>query len=61
MLGEKMSLLNLIGNTPIVEMKSFGNKDVRIFAKLEKFNPGGSVKDRVALAMVEEAEKRRCP
>lgn len=50
-----------IGNTPIVELKEiekhFGLK-AKIFAKLECFNPGGSVKDRVALAMIEDAESK---
>lgn len=50
-----------IGNTPIVELKEiekhFGSK-AKIFAKLECFNPGGSVKDRVALAMIEDAESK---
>ncbi len=53
------NILNLIGNTPLVEIKELNpNKKVRIFAKLESFNPGGSVKDRVALSMIEGAEKR---
>lgn len=53
------NILKLIGNTPLVELKKINpNKKVRIFAKLEFFNPGGSVKDRVALSMVEGAEKR---
>ncbi len=44
--------LNLIGNTPLVQLKS-----ERIYAKAEFFNPGGSIKDRVALAMIEGAER----
>lgn len=53
------NILNLIGNTPLVEIKKLNpNKKVRIFAKLEFFNPGGSVKDRIALSMIEGAEKR---
>ena len=53
------NILKLIGNTPLVEIKKLNpNKKVRIFAKLEFFNPGGSVKDRVALFMIEGAEKR---
>jgi len=48
----------LIGNTPLYELKRFGSGlSGRILAKLEYFNPGGSIKDRVALAMIEEAEK----
>lgn len=53
-----MNVLNLIGNTPLVEIKKLNpNPKVKIFAKLEKFNPGGSVKDRIALYMIEAAEK----
>jgi len=48
------SLLDLIGNTPLVELQSVGN--VRLFAKLEGQNPTGSIKDRVAKAMIEAAE-----
>jgi cysteine synthase len=52
------SPLDLIGNTPLVEMSSLSpNPDARILVKLEGRNPGGSVKDRIALSMVEEAEK----
>jgi cysteine synthase B len=52
------SILDLIGNTPLVEVSALSpNPDVRILAKLEGQNPGGSIKDRIALSMVEEAEK----
>ncbi|MDE6418037.1 MAG: cysteine synthase A [Duncaniella sp.] len=55
------SLLDLIGGTPLVEVgrieKELGLKD-RVLVKMEAFNPGGSVKDRVAAAMIEDAEKR---
>ncbi|MGD8520603.1 MAG: cysteine--tRNA ligase [Desulfobacterales bacterium] len=52
------SILNAIGNTPLVEIKRLNpNSNVRILAKLEYFNPGGSVKDRPALYMIEAAEK----
>ena len=52
------SVLGLIGNTPLVDVSALSpNPDVTILAKLEGQNPGGSVKDRVALSMVEEAEK----
>ena len=51
-------LLSLIGNTPLVEIRKLNpNPKVSIFAKLEMFNPGGSIKDRAALAMIEGAEK----
>src|SRR2546428_7954481 len=52
------SILEAIGNTPMVELRSLSPKpEVRIFAKLEGQNPTGSVKDRIALAMVEDAER----
>lgn len=51
-------LLSLIGNTPLVRIKRLNpNPKVNILAKLEMFNPSGSVKDRIALAMIEGAEK----
>ena len=52
------SVLDLIGNTPIVDVSVLSpNPRVRILAKLEGQNPGGSVKDRIALSMIEQAEK----
>ncbi|MBW3581126.1 MAG: pyridoxal-phosphate dependent enzyme [Actinomycetota bacterium] len=52
------SVLDLIGDTPLVDVSALSpNPGVRILAKLEGQNPGGSVKDRAAKAMVEEAEK----
>lgn len=57
----KNSLTELIGNTPLLELKKLENTYqtcARIIAKLEYFNPGGSVKDRIALAMIEDAEKK---
>ena len=47
---------DLIGNTPLFEIK-MKNNDWKVYLKLEKFNPGGSMKDRMALNMIEEAEK----
>ena len=52
------NVLAAIGNTPLVELPHFSRGAARIFAKLEWFNPGGSVKDRIAKAMVDDAEKR---
>ena len=49
------SLLDLIGNTPLVELSRLSPPGVRIYAKLEGHNPTGSIKDRVALAMVDAA------
>lgn len=52
------SILDLIGNTPEVKInRLFGDK-ANVFMKLERFNPGGSIKDRIALAMIEDAERR---
>ena len=51
------SLLDLVGNTPLVELSRFAPGPVRVFAKLEADNPTGSIKDRIALAMVEAAER----
>ena len=60
------NLTELIGNTPMLEVQVSGSaaqgivasgKAARVLLKLERFNPGGSVKDRIALAMVEDAEK----
>jgi [CysO sulfur-carrier protein]-thiocarboxylate-dependent cysteine synthase len=53
------SLLDLVGNTPLVELPRLSPKpEVRVYAKLEGQNPTGSIKDRIALAMVEDAEAR---
>ena len=52
------TILSAIGNTPLVELKRINpNPQVRIMAKLEGSNPGGSVKDRPALYMIDQAEK----
>jgi len=53
------SILDLIGNTPLVDISPLSpNDDARILLKLEGTNPTGSVKDRIALSLVEDAEKR---
>lgn len=52
------SILELIGKTPILKLNKFVDENgAEVFVKLEKFNPGGSVKDRAALGMIEKAEK----
>ena len=56
--GAATSLTDAIGNTPLVELACFAAGAARIFAKLEWFNPGGSVKDRIARAMIADAERR---
>ena len=56
------SALDLIGNTPLLKLNRYsaeaGVKDATILGKLEYLNPAGSVKDRIALAMIEDAEKK---
>ena len=56
------SALDLIGNTPLLRLNRYsaeaGVKDATILGKLEYLNPAGSVKDRIALAMIEDAEKK---
>lgn len=52
------SITELVGRTPLVEVSGFENQKARIVVKVEAFNPGGSVKDRIALAMIENAEKK---
>ncbi|HEY2446959.1 MAG TPA: cystathionine beta-synthase [Rhizomicrobium sp.] len=51
------SMLELIGNTPMVELTRFEIGPCRLFAKLENQNPGGSIKDRIGLSMIEAAER----
>lgn len=54
-------LTDVVGHTPLVELRNIEKKEglkARVVAKVEYFNPGGSVKDRIALSMIEDAEKR---
>lgn len=52
------SVLTAIGQTPLVRIRRMGTEaDAEVIAKLESFNPGGSVKDRIALGMIEDAER----
>ena len=54
-------LTDLVGNTPLMELSGYSGKyglEQNIIAKLEAFNPAGSIKDRVALSMIEDAEAR---
>src|SRR5687768_18361193 len=53
----KANILDLIGNTPLVEVRRLDTGRCQLFLKLENQNPGGSIKDRVALAMIEAAER----
>lgn len=52
------NILQTIGNTPHVRINRLFGADHKVFAKLEKTNPGGSIKDRIALSMVEDAEQK---
>ncbi|MCO5157460.1 MAG: pyridoxal-phosphate dependent enzyme [Aquamicrobium sp.] len=52
------SVLELIGQTPMVELSRFDTGPCRLFVKLESQNPGGSIKDRIALSMIADAEAR---
>ena len=51
------SLLELIGNTPMLKLTAFDTGPCELFVKLENQNPGGSIKDRIGLSIIEEAEK----
>jgi cysteine synthase A len=52
------SILDLIGSTPVVKLRKLpGQNDAEVWAKMESFNPGGSVKDRICLNMIETAER----
>jgi cystathionine beta-synthase len=57
--GPYASVLDLVGETPIVELTKFDTGRCRLFIKLESQNPGGSIKDRIALSMIADAERDR--
>lgn len=52
------NILETIGNTPVVKINKLFNSDSEVWIKLEKSNPGGSIKDRIALSMFEDAEAK---
>lgn len=52
------NILGTIGNTPVVHLQRLFGKDHEVWIKLERSNPGNSIKDRIALAMIEDAEKK---
>ena len=52
------SILDTIGDTPVVKLQRIAPQHVSLYVKVEAFNPGGSVKDRLALAIVLDAERR---
>ncbi len=56
-MGKYQNILETIGNTPVVRINKLGPGGINLFAKLEAFNPLGSVKDRLALGVIEAAEK----
>ena len=56
-LSAVQSVIDLVGRTPVVEIGQLAPEGTQIFGKLEVFNPGGSVKDRIGVAMIEAAEK----
>jgi len=55
---KKNNILELIGQTPVVKLNRLFGSEINIWLKLERQNPGGSIKDRIALAMIEDAEKK---
>ena len=52
------NVLEMVGNTPMLELTHLDTGLCRLFLKLEFMNPGGSIKDRIGRTMIEEAEKR---
>lgn len=52
------NILQTIGNTPHVRINKLFNSDIEVWMKVERFNPGSSIKDRIALAMIEDAEEK---
>ena len=55
--SNRPAVLDLIGGTPLVEVTRFDTGPCRLFLKLESQNPGGSIKDRIGVAMIEAAER----
>ena len=52
------NILETVGNTPVVRVNKLAPEGVNLFVKIEAFNPLGSVKDRLALGVIEDAERR---
>ena len=52
------NILDLVGQTPMLVIKNIDTGKCRLFLKLELMNPAGSIKDRIGVSMIEEAEKR---
>ena len=57
--SESNNVTDRIGNTPLIQLKSFSTDNVKIYAKLEWYNPFGSVKDRAAYWMIKNAEEKK--
>ena len=57
--SNKNKIIGKIGNTPLIELKSFSTEKIKIFAKLEWFNPFGSVKDRAAYWMIKRCRRKK--
>ena len=55
------NILETVGNTPVVKINRLAPPDVNLYVKIEAFNPLGSVKDRLALGVIEEAERSGHP
>ena len=53
------NILQTIGNTPHVRINHLFRNDIEVWMKIERFNPGSSIKDRIALSMIEDAEANR--
>ena len=51
------NILEMVGQTPMLEIKNIDTGPCRLFLKLELMNPAGSIKDRIGVSMIEEAEK----
>ena len=58
--GKYQNITETIGRTPVVRLSRLAPAGVEIFVKVEAFNPMGSVKDRFALAAIEDAERKGC-
>ena len=54
----RQNIIESVGNTPLIELTSFSTKNIKFYAKLEWYNPFGSVKDRAAYWMIKDAEKK---
>lgn len=52
------TIADLIGKTPLVKIQRLAGEDAKLYGKLEYFNPGGSIKDRIALSMIEDGERK---